>query len=101
MATILEGEVPADLAANHVVSVNRSVTADVDEIVVHDAPEIVAGGWEDCRKNKTEFDQSIRDHSCSLWRRCPRKVTMSSPKRALTRSRCHSDNTAPSGGDGI
>ena len=68
MATLFERKIPANLAANYVLSINRSVTADVDKAVVHDAPEIVSGGWEDCRKNKTEFDKSLCDHPCSLLR---------------------------------
>jgi len=42
-----------------VFSIDWSVTADVDEPVVHDASEIITGRWEDLRKNKTEFDQSF------------------------------------------
>jgi hypothetical protein len=34
---------PRQLAANHVLSINRSVAADVDEVIVHDAAEIVGG----------------------------------------------------------
>ncbi len=71
MATLFEREIPADLAANHVRSINRSVTADVDKAVVHDAPDIVASRWEDCWKNKTEFDESFRDHRSSLWAGVP------------------------------
>jgi hypothetical protein len=51
MATLFERQITADLAANHMLSINRSVTADVDKAVVDDAPEIVAGGREDWRKN--------------------------------------------------
>jgi hypothetical protein len=58
-ATFLQRQFPTDFAANHVLSVYRSVTADVDKISVHDAPEIVTRGWEDCWKLETKFDKAI------------------------------------------
>jgi hypothetical protein len=44
------------------------VPADVDEPVVHDAPEVVARRREDWWKHNAKFEESVRNHPQPMTR---------------------------------
>ncbi len=52
-ATFFQRQIPTDFAANQVLSVYGSMTADVDKATIQKPPEIVTRGREDCWKRPT------------------------------------------------
>jgi hypothetical protein len=51
---------------NHVSPVNGSMAADVDEVVVYDAAEVIPGRWKNGWKCDAQFEKSLRNHQQSV-----------------------------------
>ena len=66
LAPLIEGKIPSDLSTNDAVSIDGSVTSDVDQVAVNDAGQIVPFRRKRLWKDHSKFGQSLSDHGGSL-----------------------------------
>ena len=64
--SLFERQIGADLSADDLRSVEGTMTSDVDQIVLDDAAQIVAGWRGDRRKYDSQLLESVGDHGQSL-----------------------------------